>query len=92
MSDRTDHVEAAKERNEAEAQARAERGPARMSQEAVPIADALRNFWERDTLSFGVPAHQGGRGPEPEAARWAGVEAIRADAPLAHGVDRLDRS
>ena len=29
MSDRTDHVEAAKERNEA--QARAERGPARMS-------------------------------------------------------------
>jgi len=27
MSDRTDHLEAAKERNEAEAQARAERGP-----------------------------------------------------------------
>jgi arginine decarboxylase len=92
MSDRTDHVEAAKERNEAEAQARAEGGPARMSQDAAPIADALRNYWERDILSFGVPAHQGGRGPEPEAARWAGIEAIRADAPLAHGVDRLDRS
>lgn len=52
MSDRTDHVEATKERNEAEAQARAERGPARMSQDAAPIADALSNFWERDTLSF----------------------------------------
>ncbi|MFL6033228.1 MAG: aminotransferase class I/II-fold pyridoxal phosphate-dependent enzyme [Rubrobacteraceae bacterium] len=92
MSDRTDHVEAAKERNEAEAQSRAERGPARMSQDAAPIAAALRNFWERDTLSFGVPAHQGGRGPRPEAALWAGIEAIRADAPMAHGVDRLDRS
>jgi len=92
MSDRTDRVEAAKERNEAEAQSRAEGGPARMSQDAAPIADALENFWERDTLSFGVPAHQGGRGPEPEAALWAGIEAIRADAPMAHGVDRLDRS
>ena len=88
----TDHIEAAKERNEGEAQARAEQGPARMSQDAAPIADALRNFWDRDTLSFGVPAHQGGRGPEPEAAMWAGLEAIRADAPIAHGVDRLDRS
>jgi arginine decarboxylase len=92
MSDRTDHVETTKERNEDEAQARAERGPARMDQETTPVADALQNFWERDTLSFGVPAHQGGRGPAPEAARWAGMDAVRADAPMANGVDRLDRS
>src|SRR5829696_1383828 len=63
-----------------------------MDQETTPIADALRTFWRRDALSFGVPAHQGGRGPEPEAALWAGMDAIRADAPMAHGVDRLDRS
>jgi arginine decarboxylase len=63
-----------------------------MDQETTPVADALENFWERDTLSFGVPAHQGGRGPAPEAARWAGMDAIRSDAPMAHGVDRLDRS
>jgi arginine/lysine/ornithine decarboxylase len=87
-----EYIEEARQRNEAEAQARAEGGPARMSQDTVPIADALEHFWDRDTLSFGVPAHQGGRGPAPEAARWAGMDAVRADAPMAHGVDRLDRS
>src|SRR3954447_5597346 len=67
-------------------------GPVEKDQEAAPIADAIRAFWERDTLSFGVPAHNGGRGPTPEVAGWAGMDAVRADVSMSHGVDTRDRA
>jgi arginine/lysine/ornithine decarboxylase len=68
------------------------RGPARKSQDAAPIADGIGYFRERDMLTFCIPAHNGGRGPEPEIAKWAGMEAVRADVPMSHGVDTRDHS
>jgi arginine/lysine/ornithine decarboxylase len=78
--------------NSVKARAEEWRGPARRDQDAAPIADALDAYWARDTLSLAIPAHRGGRGPTPEAARWAGIQAYRADAPMSHGVDRRDRA
>src|SRR5256714_1448833 len=52
----------------------------------------MRAYWERDLLSFSIPAHAGGRGPAPEFTQWAGHDAARADLPMSHGVDRRDRS
>ena len=43
-------------------------------------------------LTFGIPAHNGGRGPVPEVARWAGLEAVRHDVSMSHGVDTRDRA
>lgn len=59
-------------------------------QGATPIADAMRSYWEHDRLSFSIPAHAGGRGPAPEFAGWAGLEAARFDLPMTHGVDTRD--
>src|SRR6059058_5584696 len=67
-------------------------GPVEKDQATVPIADAMRAYWERDLLSFSIPAHGGGRGPAPEFTRWAGPDVARADLPMSHGVDRRDRS
>src|SRR5947209_16397699 len=67
-------------------------GPGRESQDAAPIADAIRDYLERDMLSFSIPAHAGGRGPLPEFTAWAGVDAARADLPMSHGVDTRDRA
>jgi arginine/lysine/ornithine decarboxylase len=67
-------------------------GPARKEQDAAPIADAMRSYWEADRLSFSIPAHGGGRGVVPEFARWAGADAARADLPMTHGVDTRDRA
>jgi arginine/lysine/ornithine decarboxylase len=67
-------------------------GPARKSQDAAPVGDAIRDFWDRGMLTFSIPAHSGGRGPEPEFAKWAGLETARADVPMSHGVDTRDRA
>jgi arginine/lysine/ornithine decarboxylase len=67
-------------------------GPARKDPGAVPIADAMEAYWERDTVSFAIPAHSGGRGPSPEVTRWAGRDAVRFDLPMSHGVDTRNRS
>src|SRR3977135_600793 len=67
-------------------------GPARKDQDAAPIGDAIRDFWDRGMLTFSIPAHTGGRGPEPEFAKWAGLETARADLPMSHGLDTRDRS
>jgi arginine decarboxylase len=67
-------------------------GPARKSQDAAPIAEAMQAYWEREMLTFSIPAHNGGRGPTPEFARWAGLEAARFDLPMSHGVDTRDRA
>src|SRR5437868_7463918 len=67
-------------------------GPARKSQDAAPIGDAIHDYWDRGMLSFAIPAHSGGRGPEPEFAKWAGIETARADLPMSHGLDTRDRA
>src|SRR3954447_10342495 len=66
-------------------------GPVAKNQDAAPIADAMRAFWERDMLSFAIPAHNGGGGPKPEFTQWAGTDAARFDLGMRHGVDTLDR-
>jgi hypothetical protein len=40
--------------------------PVGKDQDSVPIADAMRDFWDRGMLTFSIPAHNGGRGPAPE--------------------------
>src|SRR3954470_629191 len=67
-------------------------GPARKDQDAAPIADAMRAYWERDMLSFSIPAHAGGRGPAPAVTEWAGPGVARFDLPMSHGVDTRDRA
>jgi arginine decarboxylase len=67
-------------------------GPASKSQDAVPIADAMRDYWECGMPTFAMRAHGGARGPAPEFARWAGLEAARFDLPMSHGVDTRDRA
>src|SRR5215204_6199739 len=78
--------------NQLKATVERRQGPARKSQDAAPIADAMQDFWERGMLSFSIPAHGGGRGPAPEFARWAGLDAARFDLPMSHGVDTRDRA
>src|SRR3954452_16818664 len=67
-------------------------GPVRKSQDAVPVADAMRDYWDRGMLTFGIPAHNGGRGPTPEFAQWMGADAARCDLPMSHGMDTRDRA
>jgi len=62
------------------------------AQDAAPIADAMRSYWEREMLSFSIPAHSGGRGPAPEFTGWAGMDAARFDLPMTHGVDTRNMS
>src|SRR3954453_22479277 len=71
---------------------RQRQSPARNDQDATPIADAMRAFWERAMLSFSIPAPGGGRGPAAEFTRWAGIDAARFDLPMSHGVDTRDRA
>src|SRR3954453_13792462 len=78
--------------NRAKATLEERRGPVNKDQSAAPIVDAIRAYWERDTLTFGVPAHNGGRGPLPEIAKLAGLDAVRADVSMSHGVDTRDRA
>src|SRR4051794_29768974 len=78
--------------NRAKARAERRRGPVTKDQKTVPLADAMRDYWEQDRLSFSIPAHAGGRGPAPEFTRWAGMGAARFDLPLSHGVDTRDRA
>jgi arginine decarboxylase len=68
------------------------KGPVRKAQDAAPIADALRDFWERGMLTFGIPAHNGGRGPAADIASLIGIQAVRCDLPMSHGVDTRDRA
>src|SRR3954453_21933278 len=67
------------------------KSPVSKDQESVPIADAMRAYHERGMLSFGIPAHSGGRGPKPEFTRWLGDDAARFDLPMTHGVDTRNR-
>jgi arginine/lysine/ornithine decarboxylase len=78
--------------NRVKASIRQRQGPAEKDQAAAPIADAVGAYWERDMLTFGIPAHNGGRGPLPEVAKWAGLGAVRSDVSMSHGVDTRDRA
>src|SRR3954454_21005183 len=77
--------------NRVKGMAQERRGPVHKSQDAAPIADAMRAFWDRGMLTFAIPAHNGGRGPAPEFTQWAGIEAARFDLGISHGVDTRDR-
>ena len=68
------------------------RGPVEKSQERAPIADAIADYWRRDMLTFGIPAHNGGRGRPPGFTRWMGLDAARSDLPGSHGLDTRDRA
>ncbi|HEV7585605.1 MAG TPA: DegT/DnrJ/EryC1/StrS family aminotransferase [Solirubrobacteraceae bacterium] len=78
--------------NRIKTRARQAQSPARKSQDAAPIADAMRAYHERGMLSFAIPAHSGRRGPAPEFVQWAGADAARFDLPMSHGVDTRDRA
>src|SRR4051812_49672359 len=60
------------------------KGPARKEQDAAPIADAIRDYWDRGMLTFGIPAHNGGRGAAPGGASLVGLGAVRRGPPLSH--------
>jgi arginine decarboxylase len=78
--------------NKVKAKLEERRSPVDKDQATVPIADAMRSYWDRDMLSFAIPAHNGGRGPAPEFTQWAGPDAARFDLPMSHGVDTRDRA
>src|SRR4051812_50151096 len=67
-------------------------GPAQKDQSATPIADAIEAYWERDTLGFSIPAHNGGRGPPPEFTRWLRHGAARGAVAMRHGGGTRNRA
>src|SRR3954451_851823 len=81
-----------KVRSKLDAKLESRKSPVSKDQDTVPIADAMVAYHERGMLSFGIPAHNGGRGPAPGFARWLGLEAARFDLPMSHGVDTRDRA
>src|SRR3954452_16531360 len=87
-----DEIPVKKAVNTVKASVNQRRGPVRKDQDAVPIADAMRDYWERGMLTFGIPAHNGGRGPAPEFTRWLGADVARCDLPMSHGMDTRDRA
>jgi arginine/lysine/ornithine decarboxylase len=79
-------------KNKATQKAEQRKSPVSKDQSTVPIADAMRDFWRRDMLTFSIPAHNGGRGPAPEFTKWLGEDAARMDLPMSHGLDTRDRA
>src|SRR3954467_4645790 len=67
-------------------------GPAKKDQSTVPIADGMREYWDRNMLTFSIPAHNGGRGPAPEFTKWMGMDVARCDLPTSHGIDTRNRA
>src|SRR3954453_12176094 len=86
-------VDALREQNQEKAEAESERGPVRADPETTPIGEAIEASHERQDLSFGIPAHRAGTGDVvPDAARWAGEQAFRADQGMNKGVDTRHQS
>src|SRR3954464_1492920 len=79
-------------KNKAKEKVEARRSPVSKDQSTVPIADAMRDYWDRGMLTFSIPAHNGGRGPAPEFIQWMGADAARGDLPMSHGMDTRDRA
>jgi arginine decarboxylase len=78
--------------NRAKTALAARQGPVEKDQKRAPIGDAIAAYWNRDELSFAIPAHSGGRGIVPDAASWTGMEAYRADLSTSHGIDTRNRA
>ncbi|MEA2281180.1 MAG: arginine decarboxylase [Solirubrobacteraceae bacterium] len=58
-----------------------------------PWPSWIEDFHARDALAFGIPAHRAGTGDViPDAASWAGMQALRADPGMNNGVDNRDQS
>src|SRR3954463_13693180 len=87
-----DEIPVKKAVNKVKASVEKRRGPVRKDQDTVPIADAMRDYWDRGMLTFGIPAHNGGRGPAPEFTEWLGPDVARCDLPMSHGMDTRDRA
>src|SRR3954470_13875382 len=86
-------VDQLREKNEAKAEDEQERWPVEKDPATVPVGDAIEDFHQRDALSFGIPAHRGGTGEvQPDAARWTGMQAFRADPGMNNGVDNRHQS
>src|SRR5215212_5518460 len=86
-------VDKLRERNQEEAEAESERGPVSADPKTTPIGEAIEAFHERNDLAFGIPAHRAGTGDVvPDAARWAGEQAFRADQGMNDGVDNRHQS
>jgi arginine decarboxylase len=86
-------VERQRKRNIKKAEAEAAAGPARSEPDAMPIGEAIEAFHQRGDLSLGIPAHRSGTGRGvPQAARWAGKGAFRADIGMNNGVDNRHQS
>src|SRR3954466_13589001 len=64
-------------KNKAKEKVEERRSPVSKDQSTVPIADAMRDFWRRDMLTFSIPAHNGGRRPAPQFTKWLGGGAAR---------------
>src|SRR3954447_8064893 len=79
-------------KNKAKEKVEGRRSPVSKDQSTVPIADAVRDYWRRDMLTFSIPAHNGGRGPAPEFTKWLGADAARMDLPMSHGLATRDRA
>src|SRR3954471_23339661 len=79
-------------KNKAKEKVEERRSPVSKDQATVPIADAMRDYWRRDMLTFSIPAHNGGRGPAPEFTKWLGADAARMHLPMSHGLDTRDRA
>ncbi len=81
-------VDDLRQRNRQKAEEEAGRAPVRSTSDAAPIGEAIEAFHARDPLVFALPAHLSGRGAVvPDAARWTGIEAFRADVGMDKGVD-----
>src|SRR3954449_2736421 len=79
-------------KNKAKEKVEERRSPVSKDQATVPIADAMRDYWRRDMLTFSIPAHNGGRAPAPEFTKWLGADAARMALPMSHGLDTRDRA
>ena len=82
-----------RQRNTQKAEEEAERGPTRSEPDAMPIGEAIEAFHARGDLVLGIPGHLAGRGAVvPDAVRWAGIEAFRADVGMDKGIDTRHQS
>jgi arginine decarboxylase len=72
--------------NRAKAKLEQMRGPARKSQDAAPVVEAIRAFYGDESYAFTIPAHKSGRGSDPRVHDVLG-DAFRADIAMANGVD-----
>src|SRR3954471_1036676 len=86
-------VDELREQNQQKAEEETERGPVRKQPDAVPLGEGIEAFHERGDYAFGIPAHRAGQGTvTPDAARWAGRSALRADPGMNSGVDNRHQS